>query len=86
MAYRKKQGNRFEELDTPFSEELLINIPIGYRFMVQTETNHIGELYKTVRFSSSNKHQSNQYTNIPSYKPLSNLILQSEDEEESIDK
>ncbi|SEO91617.1 hypothetical protein SAMN05192574_11634 [Mucilaginibacter gossypiicola] len=61
--------------DTPFDEELLLKIPLGYRSMVKKETEFIGELYRRVKFSGSKLFQSNQYSNFPSHKPISNLLL-----------
>jgi len=77
MANSKKQqlGADNQGLDTPFQEELLANIPLGFRFMISKETNSIGELYKRVKFSKSKTHQSNQYTTYPCHKPISNIMI-----------
>ena len=66
-----------DEEDTLFEEDLLERIPIGFRSMVKKETNTIGELYKRVKFSKSSLHQSGQYISYPSFKPISNLLLDS---------
>ena len=81
MAHNKKQSLEEPNIESPFLEEFLERLPMGLRFMVRTETESIGELYRRVKFSQSGLHQSKQYTNYAPFKPLSNILLRNEDPE-----
>lgn len=71
-----------DEEDSPFDDEILERLPIGFRSMVKKETNTIGELYKRAKFSKSVSHQAAQYMNYPLFKPISNLLLDTRESQE----
>jgi hypothetical protein len=59
-----------------FSEELLTQLPINYRFMVKTDASTFAENYEGRRFSRSARHHSQAYIGTAPGKPVSNLVLQ----------
>lgn len=63
-------------VDSIFSEEVLSELPINYRFMTKVESSTFGEHYEGRRFSQSVRHQSNKYLTVRAYKPMSNIVAQ----------
>ena len=59
-----------------FTDELLVELPIGYRFMVQIAADSFGENYVGKRFSTSAQLQSRNYRCVVPKKPVSNLVTQ----------
>lgn len=59
-----------------FSEELLTQLPINYRFMVKTDASTFAENYGGRRFSRSAQHHAQVYISTAPGKPVSNLVLQ----------
>jgi hypothetical protein len=59
-----------------FADDLLVRLPIGYRFMVQIAADSFGENYVGKRFSASAQHQSRNYRCVAPNKPVSSLVVQ----------
>jgi hypothetical protein len=64
------------EIDTLFPN-LVDKLPVNYRFMVKMEASNFEENYDKYRFSQSVRHFAGEYINAGSYKPLSDIIVQS---------
>jgi hypothetical protein len=75
MANKKRQSIKLNDFETPFLEDMLKKLPLGFRFMDRQETESIGELHLHRRFSKSVQHGANQYKNYPCYKSLSNALI-----------
>lgn len=64
------------DIHSLFSEELLMQLPINYRFMVKTDASTFEENYEGRRFSRSAQHHSQAYICTEPAKPISNLVMQ----------
>lgn len=60
-------------IDSLFGSSTLKQVPLFYRFFTELETEQVGELRMTSRFSSSERHYSKSYMNMPFHKPISNV-------------
>jgi hypothetical protein len=59
-----------------FSEEVLMRLPINYRFMVEVDSSTFGENYEGRRFSVSARHQAKNYLCVAPSKPVSSIVVQ----------
>jgi hypothetical protein len=60
-------------IDTIFSKDVATQVPVFYRFFTQMETENVGELRVTTRFSTCERHFSSRYINAGNHKPISDL-------------
>ncbi len=60
--------------DIVFNEDLLKKLPLTYHFMVELNREDSSELKDQKRFSASAKHQSSEYLNKATYKPISGIL------------
>lgn len=70
MANKK----RFEFKPLIYNKDLK-KLPLVFRFLEVKKTDEIGELYKHVKFSSSNQLQTKSLNNYPDSVPMSNIFL-----------
>ncbi|PSL44653.1 hypothetical protein CLV51_10525 [Chitinophaga niastensis] len=64
-----------------FPEEVLEELSVNYRYMVQELANKQGELNLGQRFSTSDIHRTSDYMTVRLYKPISNIYLSEKDED-----
>ena len=67
---------RVIRIGSVFADELLVRLPIGYRFMVEIAADSFGENRLGQRFSASDQHQSRNYLCVAPSKPVSSLVAQ----------
>lgn len=62
-----------DNVDALFSADIVAQVPVFYSFFSQLETDQVGELKVTSRFSSSERHQCEKYLAFPQQKPISTI-------------
>jgi hypothetical protein len=62
-----------DSVDTLFDSRVLAKLPLLYRLLAELETEQVGELRVNSRFSTSRRHYSENYLNMPFWKPISTV-------------
>lgn len=70
-----------DNVDSLFSSDIVAQVPVFYSFFSELETEQVGELKVTAKFSSSRRHQSDSYLSFPMHKPISTINSSALDKE-----